>query len=287
MSVFCRVRTALRLVVRDFFRYQGLIQASSLSFFALLSFIPLIFMVLAVAGLLWGDRSEVSRFIEEQAAHLSPWSATDVHTVFARILEKASGLGWLSLILILWTSGLFFATLQQTLRLPWAREKRDETGIWRFLMPWLLGPALGFALTLVMLANHLVGYVPWELIPLEINTFAWSVLAMAMIVTLLYSILLPFRSHVGVTLVAALGIALASQGITSLFSNVITELPNYSKVYGSLAGIVLFLLWIEYNMALILIGGHLIRAWPDVASAPRCPATDPSTSRPNGQVDGR
>jgi hypothetical protein len=31
-----------------------------------------------------------------------------------------------------------------------------------------------------------------------------------------------------------------------------------------LAGIVLFLLWIEYNMALILIGGHLVRVWPDV-----------------------
>ncbi len=261
-----RVRTALQLAFRDFFHYQGLIQASSLSFLALLSFIPLIFMILAVAGLLWGSTSEVSRFIEEQAAQLSPWSEADVRTVSARTLEKASGLGWLSLVLILWTSGLFFATLQQTLRLPWTRERRQETKIWRFAMPWLLGPALGFLLTLVMFANHLVGYVPWDLIPVEINTFAWPFLAMAVIVALLYSILLPFRSHLGITLITALAIALASQGITMLFSDVITKLPNYSKVYGPLAGIVLFLLWIEYNMALILIGGHLIRIWPDVSS---------------------
>jgi membrane protein len=259
-----RTRAALLLALQDFFRYQGLVQASSLAFFALLSFIPVVFMMLAVAGVIWGSTAEVSRFVEEQAARLSPWTPSDIQAVSARILEKAPGLGWLSLGLIIWTSGLFFATLQATLLLPWTREHAHKTRLWRYAMPWLAGPTLGLALTLVIFANHLAGYLPWHRLPVQISASGWSMLALSLIVFLIYRVLLPFRSRFGVILMTAIGIAIASQVITTLFADFITELPNYSKVYGPLAGIVLFLLWIEYNMALILIGGHLVRVWPDV-----------------------
>ena len=39
---------------RAFLRYQGINQAAALAFFALLSFIPLLFLIVAVAGVFLG-----------------------------------------------------------------------------------------------------------------------------------------------------------------------------------------------------------------------------------------
>ena len=249
----------LRQAVLDFWHYQGVSQAAALAFYALLSFIPLLFLIIAIAGMIWGDPDALQHFVEEQDSLVVPWVRKMLHYRLLQLLGGGHGLGWMSLGFIVWTSGLFFAVMQSSLLLPWQREHDHKKGIWRWGMPWVVGPALGFLLPLAMLIMHVSSYMPWDWLPVDFMPEFWTWALLAVLVFSLYKLFLPLHVPAGVTLLLSMVIAGASQALTLLFSWVFSTLPSYSLVYGSLASIVLFLLWLEYNMALILLGGHCIR----------------------------
>ena len=89
----------------------------------------------------------------------------------------------------------------------------------------------------------------------------WSWLSLAALLWSLYALLLPPGRHYGFAALVSLGLAGASKGVTLLFTSLLVRLPAYYVMYGSLAGAALFLLWLDYNMMLILWGAHLIRLW--------------------------
>lgn len=274
------------LAGRAFFRYQGVNQSAALAFSALLSFIPVIFLALSVAGrVFWGDPAQLSDFIENQLNFLVPWIKQTVHTRMTLLLASAPGLGWMSVVFICWASGIFFAMLQSCLLLPWAREHDHKKGRWRLPLPWLLGPVIGFLLVGAMLLMHLGSFVSQDWLPFAIVPEFWTWLILSILVFLNYRLFLPRRASTTVALVLSMVISGLSQGLTTLFVRVFFSLPNYSVVYGSLAGIVLFLLWLDYNMALILWGGHYIRLWKmEVAGAGRI-ENDGETIEQPGQME--
>lgn len=244
--------------LQEFWHYQGISQAAALGFYALLSFIPLLYLIVAVAGMIWGDTVELQAFFERQDTLMLPWIKETIDTRLDALLQLAPGLGWMSLGFIVWTSGLFFAVLQSSLLLPWARTRRHRKGVWRWALPWILGPALGFVLPVAMLLMHLAGYLPnW--LPMQSLSALGSWFVFFVGIMTVYKLFMPLNCSWTKVVLLSLLISCASLALTLLFSQILSSLPNYTRIYGSLAGIVLFLLWLEYNMSVILWGGHLLR----------------------------
>lgn len=255
--------TLLRRASREFLRLQGVSQAAALSFYALLSFIPLVFLALSIAGRILGDPQRVRSLFDQYKDLLMPEAHNELYAHAVRLLESSAGLGWMSLGFILWTSGLFFASLQSNLLLSWP-PAAHPSGWLRRLLPWVLGPAFGFLLPVAMLAMHVASFLPWRWLPFEIAPEVWTWAFLSALIFLIYILFLPRRLPWLATGVLALTMAGGSQILTLIFVKLISTLPNYALVYGSLAGLVLFLLWLEYNMALILWGGHCIRLWKEM-----------------------
>lgn len=264
-ALTCHMRGFIALglaALKDFWRYQGVSQAAALGFYALLSFIPLVFLILAIAGMIWGDTAELQEFIEKQDKVLMPWVQQTLESRMHSLLQQAAGLGGMSLVAIFWTSGLFFAVLQTSLLLPWAMEHRHKKGVWRWALPWTLGPALGFTLPVAMLLMHLGVYLPeWFSMHYLPALGAWLVF-FAGIFTV-YKLFMPLHVSWRRGAFLSLLISGASLALTLFFSQILSALPGYTRIYGSLAGIILFLLWLEYNMAVILWGGHVLRLWQE------------------------
>lgn len=256
-----RVRRISWRAVKDFVHYQGMNQSAALAFFALMSFIPTIFLILAVAAELYGDTETVQQFIEEQSTLFVPWLQDMVRTAITRFLEISKSLGMMSLGFIIWTAGLLFASLQNNMILPWVHEGHMKRGFLRLIFPWLLGPVLGFLMIGAMLFMHISGYIPWDRLPIQLSPTGLSWLTLGVFIFLLYRLLLPLRAPWIASFCVSLTVSGFSLGLTEVFVTILSSLPNYALVYGSLASLVLFLLWLNYNMALILIGSHFIRRW--------------------------
>lgn len=260
------VRHTYRLIryggrsVRELMRHHGFIQTAALAFYALLSFIPLLFMLIAVAAIVLGDDSVITGFIQAKMSVWLPWYKKFIQDRVTKFMKLAPGLGWLSFVFITWFSGLFFAALEQTLTSSWGNVLRKKGG-WRLLFPWLVGPILVIAMIALILFIHVWSYIPTRYIPVGLFPGVWSWLLLSLLFFALYKVLLPGKCPPRPIFWIACTISFASQLVTMLFVKLITKIPDYYMIYGSLSATVLFMLWLQYNMSLLLWGGHYLRLW--------------------------
>ena len=250
----------------EFFRHQGVNQAAALAFYTLLSFIPLFFLTISVFGLIMGDTWEAQQYVRLELEKVLPWVDDLLFKRIQRLIWASPGLGWQSLVFIIWSSGLFFSLLRRNLLHPWHADREPARG-WRRLLPWLAGPVISVGLLALVILVQFLGYMPYKWLPRSALkeyywlTMVWGLLCFAFLFLGIYAALLPRIRPLRIAFPLCLSLACAGYGVTWVFSRLLSGLPRYNLVYGSLAGMVLFLLWLNYNLALVLFGGHFIRLW--------------------------
>ena len=256
----------LFLIVCDttkrFYILQGLPQAAALAFYALLSLLPIVMLILILAALIFGNTAQVQDFINEQISELAPWAEDTLQTAINDPGGHIVGLGWISLIFIIWTSGLFFAQLQRSLLMPWAARQLYHGRLWRHFIPWVIGPALALVSGGGMLLMNMASYLPTGWLPdiIRPKLFAWLISAVFILIA--YYLFLPARRlqlHVTAALAALL--SGAELALSSIFAAIIVKSPQYTFVYGSMAAIILFLVWVYYSMTIIVFGGYFLESW--------------------------
>jgi membrane protein len=183
-------------------------------------------------------------------------------TQFASQATRLSAVGAVALVL---TSLMMMSLIERALNRIW-RVRSERRLHRRILVYWAiitLGPVLiGVSLTItsqVFLATiGLVGGVP----PLFYT--AVSVLVTTVTFTLLYVSVpnryVDWRDAAWGGLLAALAFELAKRG----FAIFIQQVPAYSKIYGALAALPLFLLWTYLSWMITLSGALLAAALPVV-----------------------
>ncbi len=275
MKAFCaRVAATIKSAAGEFFRHQGVNQAAALAFYTLLSFIPLFFLTISVFGLFMGDTWGAQQYVRMELAELLPWVDDVLFKRIQRLIWASPGLGWQSLAFIIWTSGLFFHLLRRNLLHPWHLDKAPPKG-WRRILPWLAGPVVSVALLGLVILVQFLGYAPYKWFSKATLrewywlTMIWGPLCFALLILGIYALILPRIRPLRTALCVCLALSGAGYGVTWVFSSLIARVPKYNLVYGSLAGMVLFLLWLNYNLALILFGGHFIRLWSAQSAAQR------------------
>ena len=103
----------------------------------------------------------------------------------------------------------------------------------KFIFPWLVGPIMGLCLVSLILAGHLSGYIPPKYLPENIHPFIWTFLGLSLLISLLFTAILPRRCSLKNIVILSLILSVAIQGVTFFFSSFIWALPNYQIVYGT------------------------------------------------------
>lgn len=186
-------------------------------------------------------------------------------TMFAAKATRLSAVGAVMLIV---TSIAMMNLIERVFNRIWrVRGQRGWTK--RILVYWALitlGPLLiGVSLTLssqvFMATSDLVGHVP------ILGALVYTILSLALTTatfTLLYVVVpnrdVDWRDAAWGGLVAGLAFELAKRG----FAIFITQFPTYSKIYGALAAVPLFLLWVYLSWLITLFGALLVAALPVV-----------------------
>jgi membrane protein len=186
-------------------------------------------------------------------------------TMFAAKATRLSAVGAVMLIV---TSIAMMSLIERVFNRIW-RVRGQRSWSKRILVYWALitlGPLLiGVSLTLssqvFMATSDLVGHVP------VLGALIYTVLSLALTTatfTLLYVAVpnrdVDWRDAAWGGLVAGLAFELAKRG----FAIFITQFPTYSKIYGALAAVPLFLLWVYLSWLITLFGALLVAALPVV-----------------------
>jgi membrane protein len=117
------VETRRRLLVHKFFADRGTHLAAMVAYFALLSFVPLVFLALALLGLV--HRADASDFFVRELSRAFPGSSLQsILALVHKVQANATTLGIVGGLGLLWSSMSLFSALESALNIVYGRPNR-------------------------------------------------------------------------------------------------------------------------------------------------------------------
>ena len=257
-------------VLRRFQHNRGILLAAAIAYYALLSLVPLVILMLVVLSHVVDEARLVALF-HRYLEQLVPGESELILGQVTQFLGHRNVLGWTMAGTLLFFSSAAFNTLENAMAVIFAyrRAVHSRNLLTSLLLPYLYVLLLGFGL----LAVTLVTGVMQTLIAGDIQLFDWRFSSNGLLVILLY--LIGLLSQIGVlTLIYRLmpagklpwshaligGMAagllweVVRYGMTWYFAN----LSAVNVVYGSLAGVVIVLMTLDVIGIIILLGAQVI-----------------------------
>lgn len=274
-------------VGQRFGRDNGGIYAGALSFFMLLAFVPMMLTGVAIlAAFIRPD--DALRIVQNMVHNLIPAggaSAEMTHLINDRLhpdqivaeLKAKHGIaGILGFLSLVWASMQIFVNASAAMNDAWEVK---ETRNWFLLRGIALGlmAAAGVLVTITLLlsgAPNAVAHFNLPIIhhlplPMWVFTVVFEVLAVVVngvLYLLIFKFLpnarVPWKAAVIGGLTASIGWEIAKKGIAVWLLR-----PNHS-IYGDLADLILFVLWIYYSMMILLIGAEVSAVYAKQETAP-------------------
>lgn len=279
-----RTLVATRRAVAEFVADRGHRSAAQISFFAILSFIPLVLLLAAAFGLAFDDAAVRERIIQTVFDNVPLASSADrpkLERSVGDALDQAGNLGIFTTLLLLVAASAVMGALRHSINEAWDIDQRP---------PLLKRKALDFALVLggtsiLALSVSLTatrrladvlddeGNGGWLLAAaLEVAGDLLPIVFVALAMAFLYRVLpmhrKPLREIWPGAIVAALGLAVVKQGLELYFE----ELADFGAIYGSLGAAMALLIFVYAAANVVVFGAEFAVEWAraaDTRSKPR------------------
>lgn len=246
------------------------LSAGAISFFTLLSLIPLLLLGVSLTSyFLFADPAQARQIIENAAITLGPEIARALGEQVFTVVNTRGVLTGFALVLGFWTGSQVFLILEFAMNVTWRSTRRRPFWARRglaLLMVILVGTLLGVAMALTNLIRFLATLAPTRLfgfvteISLIVKVLVSFVVPTLLIFTIfgaIYRILPTRRVTIRSIIPGALFAAVLWEGMLHLFGWYVANIANFSVLYGSLGGLVLLMLWFYYNAQILLLGAEI------------------------------
>ena len=262
----------LKELIKEFNEDDSSLMAAAVSFYIFLSLIPLLLFAAALLSYALGSPEQAYKTVIDYLNKYSPSLAHEGSKEIKAIIEGyihgrsfATGFG---IAALLWAGSQAFINLSRVINRAWDTRPRG------FFMRRIVGIALIFAVGILLLisfgittaANAIQSY-NITILGHNVSVWfgkAWTLIAflLPLIVTIAtFTLLYKVMPNIHVPIKSALaGAAVAGvlwEAAKYLFSWYVTHFSNYSAIYGSLASIVLLLLWIYYSSVVTILGAQI------------------------------
>lgn len=236
--------------------------AAALTFTTLLALVPLMTVMLAIfSAFPVGDRivEQLQAFV---FSNFLPASGEVIYQYLNHFSENASRMTGPGLLFLFVAALLLMANIERAFNRIWRVEQRRRP-LSRFLAYWAtltLGPLLigiSVAVTSYLVSTpQLVGAASWlgggELL-FTLMPMAASAVAFSLLYLVVPNHQVPLRHALASGILAALLFELSKR----LFAYYITQFPTYEAIYGALAALPIFLLWLYLAWAITLLGAEV------------------------------
>ena len=253
-----------RAILQKFFADRGTHLAAMIAYFALLSFVPLLFLALALLGFV-GQADEGSFFVKELHRVFPSRSLDSILSAVHVIQDNATALGIVGGAALLWSSLSFFSVLESAFNIVYGRPNRS------FLHGKALASLLMVGSLVALFISLLVGSIGTEVMQRYAPGFT-SNAVVATVVSVLVSLVGVFVFLVSVyyvltnerlTLQEVLPGAVVAASLLEATFQLLPAYLHLSKELPALqatGGPVLLLVWL-YVMSNLIVFGAEVNWW--------------------------
>jgi len=248
--------------------------AAAISYYLLFSIVPLTILAVSVFGFFLSS-TEVRNDVINRVLDVIPLDQTAGRSAVDKALNNVNSVSGpiaaLSLIATLWTASSVFASIRKALNRVWAIDEHRPYAQQKLVdiaQVGLLGAILLSSLVLTGVLRAIRQLTPDSAGPLASRSPLWEIppLLLPAVLTfvtfaLLYRVVPAARPRWRDALPGAFVATLLFEALKNGFAFYVANFNNLDVVYGSLAGVLLFLFFTYLSSAILLIGAELARTF--------------------------
>jgi len=285
------MRVRKRALFAKFFADRGTHLAAMVAYFALLSFVPLVFLALSLLGLV--HRADASDFLVRELKRAFPGSSLQsILTLVHRVQDNAATLGIIGGVGLLWSSLSLFSALESAINIvygrpnrPFLRGKTVAAALMASTLVTLFASLVVGALGVEVLKRYAPGFVGAQSIAYVLS-IAVSLVGVFLFLLAVYRLLPNANLTVHDVLPGAVMGALVLEASFQILP-VFVRFADVNVTLRVLGGPAILLLWL-YVMANVIVLGAELNWWAaqrrsPTTAAPVPPLESPTApSRPDG-----
>ena len=259
--------------VTSFIEDEALSRGASIAFYSVTSIAPVLFIVVAIAGLAFGEDAARGAIAEQVSDLIGRESADLLQNAIRSAANRSSGVvatvvGIVTLVVA--ASGVF-GEMQSALNAFWKVEPKGTT-VSRLIraraVSMGLVAALGFLLLVSLVVNaglsalgkYINAYLPFAVLVLQGLTFLISFILISVLFAAIYKVLPDKRLEWRDVLVGAIATALLFT-LGKFLIGLYIGSSAIASSYGAAGALILMLLWVYYSAQIFLLGAEFTKTY--------------------------
>lgn len=271
------LKTVLSLLKQTFTEWQedkAPTLAAALAYYTVFSLAPLLIIVIAIAGLVFGADAAQGQIVGQLQSLIGKDGAETVQELIVKASEPKSGMiaTLVGIATLLWGASNVFTNLKEALNTIWNVSPPPGRGIWGFFQDRILSFAMilgiGFLLLVSLVISALLAAVSYWLNGLlHLPVGIWQIVDFAIsfgVVTLLFALIYKLLPDVNL----AWNDVWIGAAITSVLFTIGKSLigiylggSGVASTYGAAGSFVIILLWINYSAQILFLGAEFTQVW--------------------------
>lgn len=261
---------AFAKAISGFYKDGCFTLAASMSYFSIMSLMPLLFLIVTAFGYIIGSYSGAYNFTFSYLKNIFPHMDAALTEELKKIVSNRS-LGGFSLVLFLWLASQFFFSLEYSINSVFKTAKRRHlllTTFFSFIMISLAGIFFSLSFFITSTAKLLRSY-PMVIAGIDItriitNSFTIKFLIPFILVSLIFIWIYKYLPNCKIksrdAVLGGIITAILWEASKHFFTWYVVHTMDMGRIYGSLATFIVFLLWIFYSCSVLLFGAEFVFA---------------------------
>jgi membrane protein len=288
----------LRDSVQGFIADEALSRGAAIAFYSVTSIGPLLVIVVAIAGLAFGQEAAQGAIVGQLTGLMGKQSAEFLQAAIKGASSPSAGIAAtiIGLVTLLLTATAVFGEMQAALNAIWKAEPRRDT-VSRLIRAraaslGLVG-ALGFLLLISLvisaavsaLGDWISAAIPFGALLLQTINFLVSLALIAVLFTAIYKVLPDVALEWHDVIVGGVATAVLFTIGKTLIGLYIGSSAVASS-YGAAGALIVVLLWIYYSAQIFLLGAEFTKAYAQLNGSRRPAPTRGAPAPGNGAEGG-
>lgn len=267
---------ALKRTGSGFIAHKDPGMAAALAFFTIFSLGPILFIVISLTGLVWGEKAVQGEIVGQVEGALDEEAAEMLQTVIANTAD--TGQGTIGLIVgfgaLLIGATVVFTQLKGSLNTIFQVKPKPGRPILSVLHARGLAFLMVLVIAVMLIASLVAGSIiaglgekAQEALPIPMAAFqAIELLVSTLVIMLLFALVFKYLPDIRIEW-RAVWVGAAATAVLFVISKFALGLylgrTGVAGAYGAAGGLILLLLWVYFSMMIFLLGAEFTRAWAE------------------------
>lgn len=234
------------------------LMAAGVSYYSFLSIFPFILGLIAIFGFFLPSvdlQASTLKFVGDNV----PGATEFLQQNITNVIKLRGPLGIISILLFFWGASSMFTAVSRAINRAWNIRKPPHFFIRKgreLGMVFGIGLLFMFSLLISAVISSLFNLQAAELLIVNIGSRLLAFVLILMVFLFLYKFIPNTKTYWSCTWQGALTAALFFEGARSLFVLYLEHYANYQLIYGSIASIIILLVWIYYSAFIVILGAE-------------------------------